>query len=553
MPKDAFTLNGIANELNDSFKGARVNKIYMPDKRVVYFSVYNGKKTEELKISVNPENPFVCIPSAPSVSLLTAPSFCMLLRKHLIGGSIENVKLVNFDRIIKIDFLVHREFKEKETYSLFVELMGRHSNCILTLNGKILGKIRGGDDLTATRPLITGFNYVPFSSADKFSLDSKLLAEKLKSFSGSLKEFFINNVSGVSVETAEFLANNLEEKSDKFSALQNFTGLKNLSPCVKIENGKVIDFYLFPYSHKEEYIYFDSVLKAQSYYLNKIEEVKGLNLGKQKLRSKLNAKIKKVEKRLSRLKQDLKKSEMAEEYKLKGELIMANACKIGAREKSVILENYYNGEKIKIELDEGSTPVQNANSYYKKYAKETRAKEVLNAQREEAESLLEYLNSISENLDVLSIERDLNFIESEMIESGLIEKKAPPKNAKTETAAPFRIFGLKDATLRVGKNNIANDRLCKSSPKSALWFHVKDYHSAHAVLEGETTIENIKISAEICAFYSKARESGKTEVAYTEVRNVKKSPKYKPGFVIYSNFKSIMVEPNNHENLLIND
>ena len=163
---------------------------------------------------------------------------------------------------------------------------------------------------------------------------------------------------------------------------------------------------------------------------------------------------------------------------------------------------------------------------------------------------LNYLNSLLESVDLALTENDLISVKLEMQDGNLLEKPKEKNNAKKQANCEFRVYQLNGAVLRVGKNNISNDKLVSSSQKNSLWFHVKDYHSSHAVLEGERSQENLIICAEICAYFSKARDGGKTDVVYTEIKNVKKPQGAKPGFVIYNNFKSLTVEAKNHQELL---
>lgn len=549
MPQDAFTLNSITKEINCLISGAKINKIYMPNFNECYFVVYS-KGNFQFKISVSPDCPCISLVKETPISLLTAPPFLMLLRKHLLGATLKSAELINFDRIIKLDFLTHKEFKEQEVFSLYVEIMGRYSNCILVKGNKILGKMRGTEDITFSRNLLTGIDYVLPKSQGKFNPILDQMEIPLNSYNGDLSQFLLDRVCGFSSKTAIWVANLIEKQENRCKLLKEIINGKYYNPCVLIENKVVKDFFVYPYN-QGEYLYFDSLLKAQQYYLENKNTNQQLNGIKQSLKSVLNAKIKKINKRIQAINGDLSQAENLEENKLKGELLLANIYKIKHRQKSISLENYYsNNEMVEISLDENKSPVDNANFYYKKYSKQKRTIDALVPQKQQAQELLNYLNSLLESVDLALTENDLISVKLEMQEGNLLEKPKEKNNAKKQANCEFRVYQLNGAVLRVGKNNISNDKLVSSSQKNSLWFHVKDYHSSHAVLEGERSQENLIICAEICAYFSKARDGGKTDVVYTEIKNVKKPQGAKPGFVIYNNFKSLTVEAKNHQELL---
>ena len=220
MPQDAFTLRYLCAELNSTFSGGKVNRIIQPNADELVLTVYTGKRTEKLLLDVNPAAPRIGVITDDKESPLTAPNFCMLMRKHLLSATVLGMELIGFDRIVKIEFLTSGEFFDAVKKTLYVELMGRYSNIILTENGKILGGNRGINMFdNGVRPLIVGQPYVfPPVGDKKLPLDQTLIAVFDKAEKTELVDLIIKNVQGVAQNTAkEIVSEFLSKNSCKFS------------------------------------------------------------------------------------------------------------------------------------------------------------------------------------------------------------------------------------------------------------------------------------------------------------------------------------------------
>ena len=204
MPQDAFTLRYLCQELNDVFKGGKVNKIIEPSGDELILTVYTGKKTEKFLLNVNPAAPRIGIINQDRESPLTAPNFCMLMRKHLLSATLLGIELIGFDRIVKIDFMASGEFFDAVKKTVYVELMGRYSNIILTENGKILGGNRGINMFdNGVRPLIVGKPYVfPPVNDKKLPNDNELKLIFDNCEKENIAETIIKNVQGVAQSIA---------------------------------------------------------------------------------------------------------------------------------------------------------------------------------------------------------------------------------------------------------------------------------------------------------------------------------------------------------------
>ncbi len=563
MPQDTFTLRYLCEELNSIFSGGKVNRIIQPSNDEVVLTVYTGKHTEKLLLDVNPSAPRIGIVETEKESPLTAPNFCMLMRKHLLSATILGMEVVGFDRIIKIDFMASGEFFDSVKKTLYVELMGRYSNVILTENGKILGGNRGinmFDD--GVRPLIVGKPYVyPPVNNKRLPNDVQLIEIFDKKQIENLSDLITENVQGVAKSTAKEIVIKFIEKNNStnvdgkefFEHLNDFLFNTNSQPCILKNNQEIVDVLVCPYSSIQgELKLFDKLYLAEDFYFENREKLKRFKSKKERLSSIVNTNVKKVKKRLTAIKSKEKDALSAEDNRIKGELILSNIYKIKQGDKECELDNYYDGTKIKIQLNEYLSPAKNAENFYKKYNKQKRTLIALKPQREQAERELEYFNSVLDEINLAENFSDLIEIEKELVQVGLLTEKGNDKNKRQEQSK-IKTYVYEGYRIFVGRNNLENDKITFSAKQEDMWLHAKDYHSSHAIIESKgnkISDDVIVVCAEICAYYSKGREGGKTEIVYTNKKFVKKPSKSKPGFVTYTNFKSLMVEPNKHEEIL---
>lgn len=556
MPQDAFTLRHLCGELNALLVGGRINRIITPSNDQVVLTVWTGKTTLKLLLDVNPAMPRISIVSGDDGAQLTASNFCMLLRKHLTSSKIEDIQLVGFDRIVKIDFSTQSEFSSGEIKTLYVELMGRYSNVILTENGKILGGNRGINMFdNGVRPLIVSKPYVMPPSNDKFLPNSKEAINYLKSCDkDNFAEKIISGIQGIALSTAKEIVFRFNQKhgalsNDNFEDFYKFfiEFLYDIpsKPCVIFSNNELVDVCVFNYQTLDgDVVEFNTLYQAEEYYFTQKQKHKNFHNKKERLRSIVNTQIKKVKKRLSAILSKEKEANLLEENKIKGELLLANAYRIKQGEKQCRLINYYYGSEVVIELDTSLSVAKNAENFYKKYAKQKRALLALAPQKQKAEEELKYLSSVSDFIELAESIEELFGLEDELVEEEYIKRQKAQK--RQERRSDSKVYVIDGFTVKLGRNNKENDKLIHEANANDLWFHVKDYHSSHAIIfvqnrePGERTIERV---SEICAYHSKARDGGKTEVVYTKRKNVKKPSKSKLGFVTYTDFNSITVIP----------
>ena len=565
MPQDAFTLKFLCEEINSIFSGGKVNRIVQPSNDELVITIYTGKGTQKLLLDVNPSAPRIGICTAEKASPLTAPNFCMLMRKHLLSSTLESVSLVGFDRIVKLDFLYSGEFFEPVRKTVYVELMGRYSNIILTENGKILGGNRGINLFEdVVRPLIVNKPYkFPPVGDKKTPFDEELIKYFEDNKDRATADCLVSGVQGIATSTAKEIAFGFSQKfgvdkvidygKNLFEYLNYYIENPRKNPCVVMKNDTVYDVCIYPYETMDcqSVIEFESLLKAEDYYFTSRNLDKQFKTKKERLANIINTAIKKTKKRITAIKSRQTEALNSTENKISGELILANIYKIKQGDSECELDDYYTGGKKTVQLNPYKTPAQNAEAYFKKYSKQKRTLEMLEPQLKIAEAELKYFKSV---LDEINFNDDISGLESikdEMTEAGLIkEQKQGNKQVKPR---PFRCYTLAGVNVKVGKNNVENDKLLSQAKPEDMWVHAKTEHSAFVIIEADknsVSEEALLRACEICAYYSSGRDGGKVEIVYTKRKNVKKPPKAKPGLVIYDNFKSITVNPKKHSEFM---
>lgn len=533
MPQDAFTLRLNAKELNSALAGGKINKITQPEREEVNLLVYTGKTVKKLALNVNASDCGAYFSDATKENPAVAPNFCMLLRKHLQNAEIKEISLVGFERILTFRFFCVSDFSATEKI-LYAEIMGKYSNLVLTENGVILGALKTttlGEN--SKRLIFTGAKYALPEPQDKVDpTDYPALFELLQTApEGTLADFLFQHVRGIAPVTAQ---NIVKQYGGGIFAKHVYDYLfsDEITACVNDR-----DFFA---RFEEGAQLFPTLSEAQAYFYGKRRQEKNLSSLRRKLSSAVQSAVKKQEKRLAQISQKQSDCKDMELNRVKGELITANLWKITKGAKSCELENFYDGTAVQLALDPTRSPSENAQSYFKKYRKEKRTLEMLAPQEEDTRIELNYLESLTAAVEFARDIEDLSAIEEELIAAGILKVQTVRK--KKETSIPFRSFEKNGFRILVGRNNLENDKLVRSSKAEDIWLHTKAYHSSHVVIktEGKKVPDEVLLyAAQLCAQYS-AGKSDKVAVDYCEVKFVKKPPKAKAGFVIYTDYKTIL-------------
>lgn len=550
MPQDAFTIKFVSKELKARLTDGKVSKITQPEKDLLSFIIYTANGSVKLEICLSAKLCRVSMANSETVAPKVAPAFCMLLRKHLQNARVADIGQIAGERIIYIDFDCVSEF-ELFSMRLYVELMGKYSNAILVRDGIIAGALKSTAIAENTRRvLFTGAKYVLPEPQDKIAPDDLAgLTLAFESAGSDRAKFISERVRGVSYSTALDI---VETYGEGVTARQTYDYLTGgeYSPCVTFAGGAENDFKVR--SASKDKINYPTLLEAQTAYYAAVIEKRDFEEKKRKLVSAVSAAIKKLEKRLSTIEQKLLDCRDLELVRLKGELITANIYAIERGADSFEAINYYDekGGKIKIALDKTLSPADNAQKYYRRYAKLKRTVEAVSVQRDETKREINYLNSINSHIYAGECLSDFKETEEELKALGLIREQQ--KGRKTPEVAPFRAFVCEGFRILAGRNNIQNDRLLKSVSPADIWLHTQNYHSSHVVIvtAGKAVPDSVlQVAAEICAYYSDGRAGNKIPVDYTKRQFVKKPPKCNAGFVIYTDYKTVLVDPDAHAGL----
>ncbi len=569
MPQDAFHIRRLAQELHSQLKGGKVNRISQVNKDELTFIIYTGKGTVKLIFSTNASGARVCLSATEKEPAPVAPNFCMLLRKHLQGAEILEVRQAGCERIIEIDFHCTTDFSHSKR-TLHCELMGKYSNIILSEKGIILGalKVSSLED-NAHRVLLSGAKYLYPAPQDKLSyLDGAGMRSRLEIYlstrpegvdSEGLSVWLFENVAGLALPTAREMVRIAAARAGGVDALLSpacalplwefvpeFFEREPSAPCIREEKGLPADFFAFSV---EGGIPMPSLNRAEEEYFSRREGKKAFEDKKRKLENTLRAFKKKQTKKLQESLERLKEGEKAEEYRIKGELLTANLYRVEKGASFVELENWYaeEGGTVRIDLDDTLSPSKNAQRLFKIYNKHKRAKEILTPMVKKEEEEIAYTDGVLSSVLTAESVEDLKEIEEEMTEMGLLRApKARAGGKKKETEIPFRVFEKMGYVVWVGRNNLQNDRLLRQADGEDIWLHTQKYHSSHVIIRaqgGQVRDEVLLYAAQLCAYYSAGREGDKIPVDYCRRKYVKKPSKSKAGFVVYTDYKTLLITP----------
>lgn len=553
MPQDSFHIRRLAVELSARLRGGKVNRISQADKNELTLIIYTGKTTLKLLLSTNASFARVCFTDEEKEPEPVAPNFCMLLRKHLLGAEILSVSQHDFERIVEIEFLCKNDFSSAKR-TLVCELMGKYSNITLVENGVILGALKTTSlETNSKRVLFPGAKFSYPERQNKLSpFDTEALGAREKAFFSARErnteneaEFLFSNAEGLALSTAREISKRNTGELSVF--VGKFCVSEENNPHLLLKNGEPIEFFAFPV---ENGIPVSSLCEAENIYYTHRESARVFSEKKLRLEGAVRALKKKSEKNLHGIEERLQEAEKAEKYKLFGELLTANLYRTEKGASSLLAENWYVSPptEIEIPLDKTLSPSQNAQKYFKAYAKQKRAKEILCERRDKERTELSYAESIALSVSLAETENDLKETEKELIDLGLLH--APRRkiggSKKKDEPVPFREYTFRDFKIYAGRNNVQNDRLLKIASSDDLWLHTQKYHSSHVIVETRNRpvpADVLEYAAALCAYYSDGRNGDKIPVDYTKRKYVKKPSKAKAGFVIYTEQKTLLVTP----------
>ena len=565
MAYDALTLSVLKEELCSTLIGGKITKIYQPERDEIILFVFN-KQTYKLLISSNAGVNRIHITEMPTDNPKTAPSFCMLLRKHLTNATITAISQQPYERVLEFDLQVNDELGYKKNMKLIFELTGKTSNIILTDEQyTILDSIKHlPQDLDSKRIIISGAKYAFFPPQVKIlPFDLPRVREFLSACTTPLRKTLPEVLLGVSQSTVNEILYKIDENDHSIinhslvvdRLAQYKANLNNKRPNVVLRDGNPIDVNPFDYqSVVGEKMYFDTLNRAHDYYYYLLDKTQRATSKAKSISTVVKNAISRTEKKLAIQRQSVLEAESREQYKNYGDLILSNIWQIKHGSECLNCYDYYSEQNVSIPLDKQLSPQQNAQSYYKKYRKLKSSAEHNGKLVEENTKLLEYLTTIKASLKYSVEAEDLQQIRDELIDLGLIREKQQSKK-KTDTPLKPLCYVVEGYTVYVGKNNAQNNYVTfKLAKQNDIWLHTQKIHSSHVVIVNDKNAEVpnsvILTAAEICAYYSQANSGSKIAVDYTNKTNVKKPNKAPLGFVVYDSYKTVLVNPDRHLTLL---
>ncbi|MFV0504360.1 MAG: NFACT family protein [Lachnospirales bacterium] len=572
MAFDGIYIRSIINELKETIMNGRIDKIHQPDKNDIILSVRNFGKSNKIRLSINSANPLIGITNKSYENPQTPPMFCMILRKYLSGGRIVDITQPKFDRIINLHIQSLNELGDMSEKILIFEIMGKHSNIILTESNVILDSIKRVTlDKSSVREVLPQRDYVFPPNHNKLNpllLDKESFIEHLnKNQAMQAQDIIYKCYSGISpiMATEMCLRANVNpsdfieklSSNDKVSLAISFQNIMDLTLS---NDYKFVVYYnkgfcLEEFSPFEMSLYKDNIKKFFSspselieFFYNERDRTYNLNQKSNDIKRILQSTIERYIKKIDLQKRAIKDTKNMEKFRIRGELIISNIYQISQGMTSLICIDY-NDENLKemeIPLDSNLSPSDNAQKYFKKYNKMKRTKESTEILLEENLKELNYLESIQSSLHAVTDDEDIEDVREELVKLGILKEKKGKKK-KIEESKPLHFVSKDGFDIYVGKNNKQNDALTLGfANPDDIWMHTKEIAGSHVIIRsnGKTIPDStLNDGAMLAAYYSKGKNSSLVPVDYIEKKFVKKPRGAKPGMVIYTTNKTAYVTP----------
>lgn len=574
MAFDGIVIASLVHEFNRTIAGGKIAKIAQPEKDELLFTIKNNRENYRLLLSVNASLPLAYLTDGNKNSPLTAPNFCMLLRKHIGNGRIVSVTQPGLERVIEFEIEHLDEMGDLCRKRLMVELMGKHSNIIFcTMDGVIIDSIKHiSAQVSSVREVLPGREYFIPQTTDKLNplaVDEEEIRAALSGFAGPVGKAVYCRLTGISPVMAEEFchlasidssvpAADLSEAeqihlSHTIALAMDSVKEGQFSPCILFKGDEPSEFSALPFTalapgfSLREYPSMSQVL--ETYYASR-STITRIRQKSSDLRRIVQTALERNYKKYDLQQKQLKDTEKRDKFRIYGELLNTYGYELSGGEKELSCLNYYTNETIRIPLDETKTAQENARKYFEKYNKQKRTFEALTELIQETKREIDHLESISASLDIALKEEDLTQIKMELTEYGFIKKHGPNMKKQKITSRPFHYLSSDGFHIYVGKNNYQNEELTyKFATGNDWWFHAKGIPGSHVIVKSEGRELPDRVFEEagaLAAFYSKGRENEKVEIDYIQKKNIKKVAGAAPGFVIYHTNYSLIAEPSNH-------
>lgn len=558
MAFDGVTIASVVSELKRELVGGRLYKIAQPEADELLLTIKQPTAQKRLLISAGASLPLIYLTETNKPSPMTAPSFCMLLRKHLQNGRITDISQPGLERIVRIRVEHLDEMGDLRHKTLVIEIMGKHSNIIFCNDDNtIIDSIkRISAAVSSVREVLPGKPYFVAQTQDKLdalTTDQPTFQNALSvkpqpvykavygCFTG-ISPILAQELcfeSGIDSErpTAALTPSDYERLYEVFSKMTAAVREERFVPNVAYVSGKPAEFCALPLTMYDKTVAYDSMSALLEAFYAEKNTLSRIRQKSSDLRRIVQTALERDVKKYDLQLRQMKDTEKRDTYRIYGELLNTYGYSAAPGAKSLTVLNYYTDEEMTIPLDETMSATENAKRYYEKYNKLKRTYEALSKLTEEVKSEIDHLESIATALDIALYEADLAEIKEELTESGYIRRKGGGKKEKI-TSKPFHYVSSDGFHMYVGKNNFQNDALTfKLATGNDWWFHAKKIPGSHVVVKlgnaQELPDRTFEEAARLAAYYSKGREQEKVEIDYIQKKHVKKPAGAKPGFVVY--------------------
>lgn len=566
MPLDAVCLQAVVAELAPQITGSRIEKIQQPARDQVVLLLRGNRR---LLLSAGGGQPRLHLTELPRDNPAQPPMFCMLLRKYLSGGIIESIQQAPLERVVTLTVSAADELGERSQFSLILEAVARRANLILAdKDGHIIDCLRRIDfEMNPDRQVLPGLFYHLPTPPDKVSpftvTEEEFAALAAAAGEGApADQWLVRTVNGLSPLVARELTFRACGSTDApatghtaalwsaFAAWRDTVNEKHFTPVMLKRSGVPMDFtylHVGQYGGAAEEETYTSFSRLLDDFYEKREQAERVKQKGQDLVKTASNGAARLRRKIAAQEQELAESKNRDKWRVYGELITANLYRMERGMSRLTAQNYYDPDctDVDIPLDVRLSPQENAAKYFKKYTKAKTAEKYITAQLEKARVELTYLESVLQELTLAESEQDFNDIRAELTDGGYLRARGRKQPQRPSKPREFRsTAGLR---ILVGRNNRQNDRLtAKDAEKWDIWLHTQRIHGSHVILctgGAQPDEQSLLEAASLAAYFSQAQDGTKVPVDFTQVKYVKKPAGSPPGFVNYTNYKTILADP----------
>ena len=568
MAFDGIVVANLAHELRRELLNGRIAKIAQPEADELLLTVKTPAGQKRLVLSASASLPLIYLTESNKPSPMTAPNFCMLLRKHIANGRIVDIRQPKLERILIFTIEHLDEMGDLCRKDLVMEVMGKHSNLIFcTEDGTIIDSIKHiSAQVSSVREVLPGRTYfIPDtqSKLDPLTVDCDAFIQTLREKPTVLSKAIYTSFTGISPVTAEeicFLSgldsalppgeyseDVLTHLFNQFSIYLSAVKDENFQPQIYYSGQEPKEFSALPLTHFSEYraAAYDSISQVLENYYAVKNTITRIRQKSADLRHIVQTALERNRKKYDLQLRQLRDTENREKYKVYGELIHTYGYGLSEGAKSMEALNYYTNEMITIPLDPTKNAQENAKRYFDKYGKQKRTFEALSHLIKETKEEIAYLESVRTALDIARSEDDLAEIKEELITAGYMRRKFTKKKVKIKNK-PLHYISSDGYDMYVGKNNLQNDELTFGfAVGNDWWFHAKQAPGSHVIVKSggdELPDRTFEEAGRLAAYYSSMRGVEKVEIDYVEKKHVKKPKGGKPGFVVYYTNYSLVID-----------